>query len=106
MMTRALFFVSLLALSILCPPAPARRTDGATDDASLADDAKADRAGGGSSYYLVRPDLRRCASPTCGDSFVKRVNFASTTCATALRRRVHVAAVDYRQAKLDRRRRG
>jgi len=27
-----------------------------------------------STFYLVRPDLRRCASPMCGGYFVRRVN--------------------------------
>ena len=76
MTTRSLFLASLLTLSL---PACGGQTADATDDASL-DDDKADRTGSGSSYYLIRPDLRRCASPMCGGSFVERVNFATTTC--------------------------
>lgn len=34
-----------------------------------------------STYYLVRSDLRRCASPMCGGFFVRRVNFPTTRCA-------------------------
>lgn len=34
-----------------------------------------------STYYSVRPDLRRCASPRCGGYFVKRVNLFLTRCA-------------------------
>ncbi len=34
-----------------------------------------------STYYSVRPDLRRCASPRCGGYFVKRVNQLFTRCA-------------------------
>ena len=33
------------------------------------------------SYYTIRRDLRRCASPLCGGYFVKRVNQEQTTCA-------------------------
>jgi hypothetical protein len=103
MMTRSLFSVSLLALSVsLSACAGQTGTDGATDDASLSDDAKADRASGGSSYFLVRPDQRRCASPTCGGSFVERVNFATTTCVDGTSAaECYVAAVDYSKAKLD-----
>jgi hypothetical protein len=105
MMTRSLFNASLLALSVslsLSACAGQTGTDGATDDASLSDDGKADRAGGGSSYFLVRPDQRRCASPTCGGSFVERVNFDSTTCVDGKSAaECYVAAVDYSKAKLD-----
>ena len=34
----------------------------------------------GSTFYAVRRDMRRCASPLCGGFFVKRVNFGSTRC--------------------------
>src|SRR5262245_13589106 len=34
-----------------------------------------------STFYTVRPDVRRCASPLCGGYFVKRVNQALTRCA-------------------------
>ncbi|MBI4509487.1 MAG: hypothetical protein HY698_07605 [Deltaproteobacteria bacterium] len=34
-----------------------------------------------STYYTVRPDLRRCISPVCGGYWVKRVNLSSTRCA-------------------------
>jgi hypothetical protein len=36
---------------------------------------------GNSTYYTVRRDLRRCASPLCGGFFVKRVNHLRTRCA-------------------------
>jgi hypothetical protein len=34
-----------------------------------------------STYYSLRPDLRRCASPRCGGYFVKRANQSLTRCA-------------------------
>jgi hypothetical protein len=34
-----------------------------------------------STFYSVRPDLRRCASPICGGYFVKSVNMDRTRCA-------------------------
>ena len=36
---------------------------------------------GNSTYYTVRADVRRCASPMCGGFFIKRVNHARTRCA-------------------------
>ncbi|MCU1278205.1 MAG: hypothetical protein JWM53_1751 [bacterium] len=99
MMTRSLFFVSLFALAL---PACGGEADTASDDASLADDGKADRAGGASSYFVIRADLRRCAAPGCGGSFVKRVNYAATTCVDGKSAAdCYVAAVDYSKAKLD-----
>lgn len=34
-----------------------------------------------STYFLVRPDRRRCASPRCGGYFISRVNHPRTRCA-------------------------
>ena len=34
-----------------------------------------------SSFYIIRRDLRRCASPMCGGYFIKLVNQARTRCA-------------------------
>lgn len=98
MLTRSLFLASMFAFS-----ACAGQTDvPGDDDASLADDAKADRTAGASSYYLIRPDLRRCAAPMCGGSFVKRVNFPTTTCVDgSTAAECYVAAEDYSKAGLD-----
>src|SRR5262245_16129602 len=100
MSTRSLFLFSILSLTM---PACAGQTDvPGSDDASLADDAKADRTSGGSSYYLIRPDLRRCAAPGCGGAFVKRVNFSTTTCVDGKSAaECYVAATDYSKAGLD-----
>jgi hypothetical protein len=100
MSTRSLCLLSMLTFAL---PACGGQTDvPGTDDASLADDAKADRAGGGSSYYLIRPDLRRCAAPGCGGSSVKRVNFSTTTCVDgSTAAECYVATTDYSNAGLD-----
>ena len=48
-----------------------------------------------STFYSVRPDLRRCASPLCGGYFVKRVNMSSTRCADGrFRAECYVAEID------------
>ncbi|HEY5884455.1 MAG TPA: DUF6748 domain-containing protein [Pyrinomonadaceae bacterium] len=47
-------------------------------------------------YYTLRPDLRRCASPMCGGFFVKRVNHARTICADGRRlTECYVAEIDW-----------
>jgi uncharacterized protein DUF6748 len=51
----------------------------AADDA--ADDGKADAAVDGAyTYFEIKADLRKCASPVCGGFFVDRVNRSSTKC--------------------------
>lgn len=46
-------------------------------------EAKAENlvAPGNSTYFTLRPDLRRCAAPLCGGFFVKAVNVPNTRCA-------------------------
>jgi hypothetical protein len=39
----------------------------------------------GQSYFRLRADLRRCASPLCGGFFVSRVNSLTTTCVDGTR---------------------
>ena len=49
-----------------------------------------------SSFYLVRPDLRRCASPMCGGYFVRRVNSGLTQCANGRRMsECYVSSIDW-----------
>ncbi|HKY30261.1 MAG TPA: DUF6748 domain-containing protein [Pyrinomonadaceae bacterium] len=51
-----------------------------------------------STYYTVRPDVRRCASPLCGGYFVKRVNYPRTRCANGrLAPECYVAEIDWGQ---------
>jgi hypothetical protein len=47
-------------------------------------------------YYTVRRDLRRCASPLCGGFFVKRVNHARTRCSNGRNMaECYVAEIDW-----------
>ncbi|HEY6529141.1 MAG TPA: DUF6748 domain-containing protein [Cellvibrionaceae bacterium] len=47
-------------------------------------------------YYLVRKDLRKCASPQCGGIFVKSVNQPATECADGKRaKECYIAEEDY-----------
>jgi hypothetical protein len=49
-----------------------------------------------STYYSVRPDLRKCASPRCGGYFVKRANQLFTRCANGrLATECYVAEIDW-----------
>jgi len=43
-------------------------------------DGKSDSANGASTYFAIRADFRRCASPMCGGHFLDRLNASSTKC--------------------------
>lgn len=51
-----------------------------TDDAAIGDESKADHPGGTYTYYFVKADLRRCASPYCGGVFYRLANATKTVC--------------------------
>ncbi|MCE9571581.1 MAG: hypothetical protein K8W52_00345 [Deltaproteobacteria bacterium] len=77
-------FASLLSLA-------ACATEVSTDELAAEganDAAAADAAEGGKAdstgqytYFLVTPDMRRCASPKCGGFWVDRINLGTTKCA-------------------------
>lgn len=50
------------------------------DDATEGDAAKADAPGSTYTYYFVKPDLRRCASPYCGGVYYRLANATQTRC--------------------------
>ncbi|HZS37516.1 MAG TPA: Kazal-type serine protease inhibitor family protein [Polyangia bacterium] len=58
-----------------------------SDDAELTPaGGKADSASSTSTYYTVRQDVRKCAWPACGQYWVKRANFSTTTCQDGVKR--------------------
>jgi Domain of unknown function (DUF6748) len=48
-----------------------------------------------STYFTVRPDLRRCAAPLCGGYYVRPVNNLLIRCAGRLAAECHVHAIDW-----------
>ena len=76
---RTLILASFLGLLLpACAGAPdSPDSIDSLDDDVTSVDGKADSFASTSTYYTVRPDLRRCAYPRCGGSWVQRVN--STT---------------------------
>lgn len=91
----SLFACVLASLAMSC----ALSTDVAPGDEAQSDEAELVSAR--STYYSVRPDLRKCMSPFCGGSWVKRVNFATTTCADGSHHaECYVAGFDYAKAGL------
>ncbi|HEX2268610.1 MAG TPA: DUF6748 domain-containing protein [Pyrinomonadaceae bacterium] len=55
-----------------------------------------DSRAGTSTFYTIRRDVRRCASPMCGGYFIKLVNQARTRCANGRSmRECYVASIDW-----------
>ncbi len=78
----------------------AANTDDVADESATTGEAEADVTAADSAnfgyFQFVRRDTRRCASPTCGGIFVKRVNEAKTTCADGSRQAAcYVASVEF-----------
>jgi hypothetical protein len=76
----------------------------ANDQDSLeANPAEPDPLTSTSTFYSVRPDLRRCVSPMCGGYFVKRVNLPLTRCANGrYLAECYVAEIDWNgQTQID-----
>lgn len=77
---------------------PQPRVSGYTETGvgSSARSAAPDALSTTSTFYSIRPDLRRCASPRCGGFFVKRVNLSSTRCANGrFMNECYVAEIDW-----------
>jgi len=93
--------IGLVGFSLFAQRATFSHSQGraAINELSVGDEttspARAPFADGGD-FYLVRPDLRRCASPLCGGYWVKRVNYSSTRCANRRwMRECYVAEIDW-----------
>src|SRR5262245_33637628 len=80
MLSRITFAAFALAAPILTACTDQVDDELDVDDATEGDSAKADIAGGTYTYYFVKPDLRRCASPFCGGVFYRLANAETTRC--------------------------
>ena len=74
----AAFALTAPILSTACTDQVDDELDG--DDATEGDASKADAPGSTYTYYFVKPDLRRCASPVCGGVFYRLANAETTRC--------------------------
>ena len=62
-------------------------------------EAEAPQSVQNSTFYTVRADMRRCASPMCGGYFIKRVNQPTTRCANGRNMpECYVANIDWNGA--------
>jgi hypothetical protein len=91
----ALVGAAFVALTLSSGASP-HETDIATSaEAETSDSALPESIVATSTFYSVRSDLRRCASPLCGGYFVKRVNMSTTRCADGrFRAECYVAEID------------
>lgn len=76
-MNKVLLVFALIALAPGYGAPPTHESEGPVLGAG---DANADDISSTSTYYSIRRDSRKCASPTCGGYFVSRVNRTSTQC--------------------------
>jgi Domain of unknown function (DUF6748) len=93
--------LSLATALLACAPGCGSIQD-ADADAEVTADGKEDKVSTTSTYYLARPDFRRCVSPVCGGVWVHRVNQATTKCGTGkAEAECYVADVDLAALGLD-----
>ena len=94
---RALIVCVLISLTLstgnlLHPPVTAGLASPAAVDSNSVPDSLAST----STFFTIRRDLRRCASPRCGGFFVKRVNTRRTRCADGQQMtECYVAEIDW-----------
>lgn len=100
----ALAALPLLSLSLVSACASSDADDellaDSTDNANL--DGKADADHGAYTYYAIRQDMRRCASPMCGGWFLSRVNRPTTVCNTgSSAAECYTPVLDWSESALD-----
>jgi hypothetical protein len=86
----------ILFLFFLVVLAATTQTPRATSVASSVESFQHKSNVSNSTFYLLRPDLRRCASPMCGGYFVHQVNSGLTRCANGRQMsECYVANIDW-----------
>jgi hypothetical protein len=79
--TTPAFLVALLFFAIAFSASPTQSYVSTSVDAPLLVQESITQSVENSTFYTVRADMRKCASPMCGGYFVKRVNQPTTRCA-------------------------
>jgi hypothetical protein len=89
----ALILTTLTSISASTPnhvATKARQTISADESSTLAEN---------STFFIIRSDMRKCASPMCGGYFVKQVNQPTTRCANGRNMaECYVADIDWNGA--------
>ena len=81
-----LFFFSILLAFVVLPslaepPASFGAVSALTPERTSLSESKPRDVASNSTFYIARPDMRKCASPLCGGYFIRRVNNSLTRCA-------------------------
>ena len=79
-----IFCLMLVAMTLIAP-ATARRVSSNSVEAHYSATPGVDSLASTSTFYIVRPDLRKCASPLCGGYFIRSANQNLTRCANGRR---------------------
>ena len=82
---RTMIFCLMLVAMTLIAPATARRVSSNSVEAHYSATPGVDSFASTSTFYIVRPDLRKCASPLCGGYFIRSANQNLTRCANGRR---------------------
>ena len=80
-----IFCMMLLAMTLIAPATARRVLSNPTFEAIYSRSLTVDSLASTSTFYLVRPDLRKCASPLCGGYFIRSANQNLTRCANGRR---------------------
>jgi hypothetical protein len=92
---RALLF-SLLLVSLALVPSVTQSRAPSANMKTFPIGSAAQSSAANSTFYSVRPDMRKCASPMCGGYFVRRVNQTLTDCANGKQMaECYVASIDW-----------
>ena len=80
-----IFCMMLLAMTLIAPATARRVLSNPTFEATYSRSLTVDSLASTSTFYRVRPDLRKCASPLCGGYFIRSANQNLTRCANGRR---------------------
>jgi hypothetical protein len=73
--------ITLTVVAVITPTRFGTSSAEPAVNATVPDSVSPDPLATTSTFYTIRRDVRRCASPMCGGYFIKRVNQATTRCA-------------------------
>lgn len=80
-----IFCLMLLAMTLISPATTRRDSSSTTVYSNYPPSLAVDSLASTSTFYIVRPDLRKCASPLCGGFFIRSANQNLTRCANGRR---------------------
>ncbi len=96
---RTVIFCMLVAMIVIAPATARWVSSDTTVETAHSAYVPVDSLASTSMFYLVRPDLRKCASPLCGGYFLRSANQNLTRCANGRNRsECYVANIEWNGA--------